>query len=108
MEVLIDYIVEILVGGFLALALGFLKSHFGMKANSEVAKLIKQGVGYGKRAAKRRLGEAAENVDFENETVDQAVKFVVNRAPKWLKMAGITEGYLRELVEGELENSKEK
>jgi hypothetical protein len=107
MEILSNYIVEMLFAALAFLIQWGVRNYLGFQANSEVMRYIEKGIGYGKKAAKRRLGEAAGSVEFDNEVVDQAVKFVAARAPKWLKKAGITEGFLRELVEGELENDKE-
>ena len=107
MEILSNYIVEMLFAAIVFIAQWAGRNYLGLQANGEVMKLIEKGIGYGKKAAKRRLGEAASSVEFDNEVVDQVVRFVATRAPKQLKKAGITEGFLRELVEGELENDKE-
>jgi len=106
MEVIISYVLKLLAAAVVAVAGVFVKRYLGDAAAARVMELVKTGVGYAKKAAKRKLGNVAKGVDFDNEVVDQAFKFVMERAPKWLKRAGITEGFLRELIEGELENNK--
>jgi len=107
MEILSNYIMEMLFAVLVFLAQWGIRNYIGFKANSEVMKFIEKGIGYGKKAAKRSLSSTVGEIEFDNEVINQGVKFVAARAPKWLKKAGITTGCLRELVEGALENDKE-
>jgi len=107
MEALINTILGLIGAGVLSAAGVFIRRFLGDKAAEQVMALIESAVGYGKRAAKRKLGDAAEKIEFDNEVVDQAFSFVIQRAPKWVRWAGFTEGLVRELVEGQLENKKD-
>lgn len=110
MEILSNYIMEMLFAVLVFLAQWGIRNYlrFGFQANSEVMKLIEKGIGYGKRVAKHKLNSTIGEIEFDNEVIDQTVQFVASRAPEWLEKAGITTGFLRELVEGELENNKEE
>lgn len=107
MEILSNYIIEMVFAVLTFFVQWGIRNYLSFQANNEVMRYIQKGIGYGKKAAKRKLGEVADSIEFDNEVVDQAVKFMAIHAPKWLKKAGITEDFLRELIEGALEDDKE-
>jgi len=107
MEILSNYIMEMLFAALVFLAQWGVRNYLGFRANSEVMKFIEKGIGYGKKVTKRKFNSTVGEIEFDNEVIDQAVKFVAAHVPKWLKKAGITTGCLRELAEGKLENDKE-
>lgn len=104
MEMLMNYVVEMVMLGLVTLLLVLGKQYLGIQADGKIAELIKQAVSYGEDAAKDKLGDFIDDVDFQNEVVEQAVNFIASNAPKYLKMAGITKEFLKNLVEAELKN----
>ena len=85
------YIMEILgviglglVGAGIKMANSWLQANTDLKISNELKGEIMDGVKWGKRQAKKKLGNAADQVDFDNEAIQQAYDYVMQKAPKWL------------------------
>ena len=106
MEVLSGYIIDILFAALLFLAQWGLRNYLGVAIDGKVMEYVRKGVRLGRKRAKKKLGNAVDEVDFDNEVINQAIQFVSSKIPKWLEKAGIDENFLRDLLESELEEQK--
>jgi len=108
MEILSSYIIDILFAAFLFLAQWGLRKYLGVAVDGKVMEYVRKGIKLGKKRAREKLGDLVDKIEFEKEVINQAVQFISSKIPGWLKMAGIDENYLRDLLESELEEEKEK
>lgn len=84
----------------------FLEEKIGVEVQSGFKDEIIDALQFGKRKAKQSLGDKADQIQFDNETVQNAVAYLFKHAPKWIKMLGFTEETIKEMVESYLEGSK--
>lgn len=101
MEVLAEYILELIAAGFLAVVYGLIKSYVPAALEDRLKEIVAEGVQYGKKKARAQVKDKA-SLDFENKAIDEAVNYVDRNAPKLLKKVGVDKDWVQDLVEAYL------
>lgn len=104
METLAEYIVEILVAGFGAAILAFVKQYLSRRWQIDLADYLdmdemEKAIKYGKKKAKQKLGDKADAVEFEQEALQKAFEFIYKQAPRWLREYGVDEDQVKQWLE---------
>ena len=110
METLSAYLVELLVGGFVFTALGLLRSYLKEEHGIKLGKYldmeaVTQALKYGKRKAKKEVGEHVDAVEFESKALQHAFVFINNQFPRWLKEYGIDADQIRDWLEAKYDDA---
>lgn len=100
---IIGAIAVFLVGTAIKMANSWLKENTDFKISQELKGDILDGVRWGKRKAREELGEAMDQVSFDNKAIQKAYDYVRNNFPKRLKQAGVTEDALVSMIEAAME-----
>lgn len=104
METLSEYLIELLVSGFGLAAWGLLRSYLKKEHGLKLAEYLdmdamRQALQYGKKQARKKLGDQVDAVEFENEALQNAFVFINNQFPRWLKEYGIDSDQVRKWLE---------
>lgn len=110
METLSEYLIELLVSGFGLAIWGLLRSYLKKAHGIKLAEYldmdaIGQALQYGKKQAKKKLGDQVDAVEFENEILQNAFVFLNNQFPRWLKEYGIDSNQVRMWLEARYEDT---